>query len=62
MKRSRLLIASGALVLLIALWGGAYLCHLFPYDHWAGFAALMTSVFTGAAGFALIGVGLEATE
>lgn len=58
MKRVAL-ISSGVAVFLVALWGGAYLCHLFPNGHWAGFAALMTSVVVAIGGFALVAAGIE---
>jgi hypothetical protein len=61
MKRVAL-ISSGVAVFLAALWGGAYLSHLFPYGHWAGVAAATTSFMVAVGGFALITAGIEAKK
>lgn len=61
MKRAAM-ISSGVAVFLVALWGGAYLYHLFPYGHWAGVGAAMTGAMVAIGGFALITAGIEARK
>jgi hypothetical protein len=53
-------IALGALVMLTALWGGAYA--IWAFDDWREFPSFMTAFVAFIGGFSLIGLGCMNTE
>ena len=57
MKSGIILIVVGLLMFLTALWGGAWLCSVFPEGTTYGFPALTSSLFFGIIGIVLACVG-----
>jgi hypothetical protein len=54
---SKLKMTLGIIILMIGLWGGAYLSSLVPYEHWCKFPCLITNMAVCATGLVMTCLG-----